>query len=605
MTENWSHGSIDPFWSTENFKDLDYYRLAARKEYVEEWKEIGYDKVKNFTGKSYDNSNPMPEWTERFRSIFTLSNMSFTFYKMETLDIMPPHKDVFTKYIHLNQCEPHSVRRILIMLEDWKPGHYFEIDGKGIIDWKAGDWFMWTGDVSHASSNIGVDDRYTLQITGIDYAVNDIWQNLHWFNFTDLPTKKTTENSNRMRSMDKVLKNNDGVPYYIYLFNQELKDLENINHSPDVVTQLYRTGIDIYLYEPICSYDGRIKQINPPMGNKYTLQFYSEFSNEIFENTGHLRCAELDSIEKYMKNNSLHNVRVHTCDYDISKYYPAYSSKMQLYTNDLFVKTFSFDEFEELYEGEDTGNFTKRFICLNYRYTPHRQLIAAYLSSLGSVHLTWYFKAYIQSINAEPWFDLNKWRDKDEMLYIQIEKGMKYLKQNSPLTIDLSITEGVEIKHSYFKQIVPPKTIYDYKHEVNGIKMDMLKDAYNDSFCEIVAETRFAQPTANFSEKTMRAMFYKKPFILLAPPHTLEYLRELGFKTFNQWWDEYYDEILDPEQRFFRALESINSINFESIEVLRERYKEMEEVLEHNRKHLIENFGINGFHLDRDSEEDE
>ena len=58
------------------------------------------------------------------------------------------------------------MKRVLVFLEDWKSGHYFELDGIPIVNWKAGDYYQWTGATKHMASNIGVDDRYTLQLTG-------------------------------------------------------------------------------------------------------------------------------------------------------------------------------------------------------------------------------------------------------------------------------------------------------------------------------------------------------------------------------------------------------------------------------------------------------
>jgi nitrite reductase/ring-hydroxylating ferredoxin subunit len=59
-----------------------------------------------------------------------------------------------------------NVYRVLIMMEDWKPGHYLEVDGVGVVNWRAGDYYMWENFCPHAASNIGIDDRYSLQITG-------------------------------------------------------------------------------------------------------------------------------------------------------------------------------------------------------------------------------------------------------------------------------------------------------------------------------------------------------------------------------------------------------------------------------------------------------
>ena len=53
-----------------------------------------------------------------------------------------------------------------MLLEDWKPGHYLEVDSKPYVAWKAGDTVEWVYDLPHMAANIGLEDRYTLQITG-------------------------------------------------------------------------------------------------------------------------------------------------------------------------------------------------------------------------------------------------------------------------------------------------------------------------------------------------------------------------------------------------------------------------------------------------------
>ena len=42
----------------------------------------------------------------------------------------------------------------------------FEVEGKPIINWRAGNYATWVGDTKHFAANIGVEYRYTLQITG-------------------------------------------------------------------------------------------------------------------------------------------------------------------------------------------------------------------------------------------------------------------------------------------------------------------------------------------------------------------------------------------------------------------------------------------------------
>jgi hypothetical protein len=81
---------------------------------------------------------------------------------------MPVHQDRYIKYIDLFdlQGQEHNIRRALVLLEDWSPGHYLEIQGKPIVEWKAGTVVEWAYDTPHMAANIGLEDRYTLQITG-------------------------------------------------------------------------------------------------------------------------------------------------------------------------------------------------------------------------------------------------------------------------------------------------------------------------------------------------------------------------------------------------------------------------------------------------------
>jgi hypothetical protein len=81
---------------------------------------------------------------------------------------MPEHSDLYKRYIELFdlQGQEHRIRRALVLLEDWQPGHYLEIMGEPIVKWQAGTVVQWDYDTPHMAANIGIEDRYTLQITG-------------------------------------------------------------------------------------------------------------------------------------------------------------------------------------------------------------------------------------------------------------------------------------------------------------------------------------------------------------------------------------------------------------------------------------------------------
>jgi hypothetical protein len=158
-------GHIDKFWNDE-FKNFNYVKQPITDVEKNIWISQGYTGVKSFTGSMYDSRNPMPLWISKFDNLFGLKNQTYTFYKMSTLEIMPLHNDHFSTYVKLFNSELENVHRVVVMLEDWKSGHYLEVDKVGIINWSAGDYVIWNHDCQHAASNIGIEDRYTLQITG-------------------------------------------------------------------------------------------------------------------------------------------------------------------------------------------------------------------------------------------------------------------------------------------------------------------------------------------------------------------------------------------------------------------------------------------------------
>jgi hypothetical protein len=87
---------------------------------------------------------------------------------MPTGTVMPVHSDLYKRYIELYglQGREHTIHRALMLLEDWKPGHYLEVEGQPYVNWRAGDTVEWVYDTPHMAANIGTANRYTIQITG-------------------------------------------------------------------------------------------------------------------------------------------------------------------------------------------------------------------------------------------------------------------------------------------------------------------------------------------------------------------------------------------------------------------------------------------------------
>jgi len=108
-----------------------------------------------------------------------------------------------------------------------------------------------------------------------------------------------------------------------------------------------------------------------------------------------------------------------------------------------------------------------------------------------------------------------------------------------------------------------------------------LDELYKNIFCEIVCETYFSGRTFFISEKTYRCILNKRPFIIQGPKWFLKNLKKLGFKTFDKWWDEGYDE--DPSDARYETLKrNINWIGSQSDQTINGWYEEMQPILTHN-----------------------
>ena len=82
--------------------------------------------------------------------------------------LIPLHKD---KYYYFrkkfNISKNQNIFRVQIFLQDWMPGHYFEIEKKPIVKWHAGHYILLDKTMDHRSANVGKVPKYTAQVTGI------------------------------------------------------------------------------------------------------------------------------------------------------------------------------------------------------------------------------------------------------------------------------------------------------------------------------------------------------------------------------------------------------------------------------------------------------
>ncbi len=163
---DYNHIEFDPVWEDE-YKYMPYIRKPYNDLLtLSKWKNMGFTH-ENFTGEMCNDQNLIFDWAKNLGKILNWKNCGYTFYRMKTGDIMPPHRDHFSNYKKMfNIKNTEDVMRCVVFLENKKTGHMFEIDGIGIGDWMAGGAIVWRGSVEHTALNVGSEPRYTLQITG-------------------------------------------------------------------------------------------------------------------------------------------------------------------------------------------------------------------------------------------------------------------------------------------------------------------------------------------------------------------------------------------------------------------------------------------------------
>jgi hypothetical protein len=113
------------------------------------------------------------------------------------------------------------------------------------------------------------------------------------------------------------------------------------------------------------------------------------------------------------------------------------------------------------------------------------------------------------------------------------------------------------------------------------------KDMWMDSYFSIVSETSANDDFCFITEKTIRPIIYYHPFIVWGNPNTLKRLRELGFETFPEFFDESYDEITNSDERIKSILKNVENLCNKPIDELHIMYLNIIPKLIRNQQLLI------------------
>jgi len=103
-----------------------------------------------------------------------------------------------------------------------------------------------------------------------------------------------------------------------------------------------------------------------------------------------------------------------------------------------------------------------------------------------------------------------------------------------------------------------------------------------NTFLWVVTETNVEHNVIYFSEKTFKPIVANMPFLMISSPYTLKYLKKLGYKTFDKWWDESYDNELDLDTRLNMIIQILKDLSEKTEKELLEMLEEMQSIIVHN-----------------------
>jgi hypothetical protein len=143
-------------------------------------------------------------------------------------------------------------------------------------------------------------------------------------------------------------------------------------------------------------------------------------------------------------------------------------------------------------------------------------------------------------------------------------------------------------QHSFKNPMWKPQTVLENffppSSASSNYSADFDIDDYEATDIEIVLETLFDDNRLQLTEKSLRPIACAQPFVLASTHGSLEYLRNYGFKTFGDVWDESYDLVEDPAERLTQIAELMKYISNWSPEIRQRNMAKAQAIADYNRQ---------------------
>jgi hypothetical protein len=223
-------------------------------------------------------------------------------------------------------------------------------------------------------------------------------------------------------------------------------------------------------------------------------------------------------------------------------------------------------------------------------------------------YITIYY--WCHALLARDWFryaeyiNINKKTVKTFLVYNRAWSGTReYRLKFADLLIDHNLVDdcqtsvGLVDQDTYYKNYKFTNSQWQPLHHLEQYFQNNLSSSTSsadftvEDYCatdiEVVLETLFDDNRLHLTEKSLRPIACGHPFILAATHGSLQYLRNYGFRTFNDIIDESYDLIEDPEKRLQAVVLTMKQITAWTKEEKQYKMRLLQEIAEYNKQHFF------------------
>jgi hypothetical protein len=261
--------------------------------------------------------------------------------------------------------------------------------------------------------------------------------------------------------------------------------------------------------------------------------------------------------------------------------------------SDNFLQSHKFKKLYYFYHGFAALDWYRGYYALNYNKSIVKQYDYDFISFNRIINNDRSYRIYFVSLLKElELLDYGQisfnvtdnlfddWRDEVSNPNSKLSEHAKHHAEQYLIDISKLIIDKEQLPGSASAGI--PRTID--RSDSNNDKLNV------DALWHIVTETVFYYDKLHLTEKIFKPIVSKQPFMLLAAPGNLAYLKSYGFKTFDSVIDESYDLIQDNDRRTKIVVDQLhwycNLTPGEKIEVI----KQLEPIIQHNFDHFYGEF---------------